>query len=130
VIRSTDGPQEIPGGKVDDTDDSLLLAAARELKEEAGLDAVRVVRKVSQFTFDDERPGRSPVKWLKLIFEMTVNNTDNVVLDPVEHQSHLWATEAEVVNDLVGDVRLAYVSPTNKEVKLEAFRLKGGAQQT
>ena len=107
---------------MDDTDETILHAAARELKEEAGLEATRVVRKVTQFTFRDERPNRPAITWLKLIFEMEVRDSSNVVLDPVEHQKFLFASEDEIVNDLVGDVKLVYVSPPNKAVKLEAFR--------
>lgn len=109
---------------MDDTDESILQAAARELKEEAGLEAIRVLRKVTQFTFTDGRPDGPTITWLKLIFEMEVQESDNVVLDPVEHQNFLFASEEEVVNDLVGDVKLAYISPPNKVVKLEAFRLQ------
>jgi 8-oxo-dGTP pyrophosphatase MutT (NUDIX family) len=115
--------QEIPGGKVDDTDETLLHAAVRELKEETGLTATRVRQKVADFTFSDGRPGRPPVTWLKLIFEMEVEDM-NVFLDPVEHQRYLFASEEEVVNDLVGDVKLVYISPPNKAIKLEAFRLQ------
>jgi 8-oxo-dGTP pyrophosphatase MutT (NUDIX family) len=116
--------QEIPGGKVDDTDETILLAAARELKEEAGLEATRVLRKVTHFTFTDERPGRPTKTWLKVIFEMEVENTNDVVLDPVEHQKFLWASEEEIVNDAVGEVKLRYISPPNKDVKLEAFKMR------
>lgn len=115
--------QEIPGGKVDDTDKSILQAAARELKEETGLSATRVVRRVTQFTFLD-RPGRGEKTWLKLIFEMEVQNTDSISLDPVEHQNYIFATEEEIEADRVGDIKLAYISPPNKAVKLEAFRLR------
>ncbi|KAL6711026.1 hypothetical protein ACN47E_006901 [Coniothyrium glycines] len=118
---------EIPGGKVDDTDRSLLEAAARELKEEAGLDSVRVVGKVSEFSFEDNRPGRRPVKWLKLVFEIEVEDANHVVLDPTEHQQYVWATHGEIMGDLVGKVKLAYVSATNKEVKLQAFKLHAPA---
>jgi 8-oxo-dGTP pyrophosphatase MutT (NUDIX family) len=94
----------------------------RELKEETGLTATRVIRKVSHFTFADGRPEK-PITWLKLIFEMEVKNME-IALDPVEHQQHLFASEEEVKNDLVGDVKLVYISPPNKDVKLEAFRLR------
>jgi hypothetical protein len=57
-----------------------------------------------------------------LIFEIEVKDT-NVTLDPMEHQQYLLASEEEVVKDLVGDVKLAYISPPNKQVKLDAFRL-------
>ncbi|EFQ85492.1 hypothetical protein PTT_19555 [Pyrenophora teres f. teres 0-1] len=111
---------EIPGGKVDDTDETILHAAVRELREEAGLEATRVVRKVTQFTFLDEVPGRPTTTWLKLVFEMEVKQED-VVLDPIEHQKYLFASEDEIVKDKVGDVDLVYISPVNKAVKLEAF---------
>lgn len=114
--------QEIPGGKVDDTDETLIHAAVRELKEETGLTATRVVRKVSQFTFTSGR-GEWQKTWLKLIFEMEVEDL-NVALDPVEHQQYLFASEEEVENEKAGDVKLAYISPPNKHVKLEAFRLQ------
>jgi hypothetical protein len=87
-----------------------------------------VLRKVADFTFADGGPNGSPT-WLKLIFEMEVEDT-NVTLDPVEHQKYLFASEEEIKNDLVGDVKLAYISPPNKDVKLEAFRLQKGALPT
>lgn len=121
--------QEIPGGKIDDTDKTLLHAAVRELKEETGLMATRVRSKVSEFTFEDGRPGRPPVTWLKLIFEVEVKDL-NITLDPVEHQQYLFASEEEVVNDLVGDVKLAYISPPNKRIKLDAFKLQREAIPT
>lgn len=115
--------QEVPGGKVDDTDETLLHAAVRELKEETGLIATRVKRKVAQFTFGDDKPGARKTTWLKLIFEMEVRDLE-VELDPKEHQRYLFASEDEVREDLVGNVKLAYISPPNKTVKLEAFRMQ------
>ncbi|KAF1834075.1 hypothetical protein BDW02DRAFT_354191 [Decorospora gaudefroyi] len=114
----------IPGGKVDDTDETIVQAAVRELKEETGLEATRVVRKVSHFTFGDKRPGRPTKTWLKLVFEVEVQSTDDVVLDPIEHQEFVFASEEDIVNDVVGEARLRYISPANKAVKLEAFRVR------
>jgi 8-oxo-dGTP pyrophosphatase MutT (NUDIX family) len=94
------------------------------LKEEAGLEATRVLRKVTQFTWTDEMPGRTTKTWLKVIFEMEVQNVEDVVLDPVEHQKFMWASEEEIVNDAVGEVKLRYISPPNKAVKLEAFIMR------
>jgi 8-oxo-dGTP pyrophosphatase MutT (NUDIX family) len=111
---------------VDDSDETILHAAARELKEEAGLDTIRILKKVTQFTFLDEKPGRRTTTWLKLVFEMSVQNADNVVLDPIEHQKFLFASEDEIVHDEVGDVKLRYISPENKDVKLEAFKQRRG----
>ncbi|OSS47523.1 hypothetical protein B5807_07516 [Epicoccum nigrum] len=117
---------EIPGGAMDDTDKTILHAAARELKEETGLTAVRAVRKVTQITFTTAGGNRPQRTWLKLIFQFEVDNPDAVVLDPLEHQRFLWVSEEEVVNDLVkeGSTSLEYISQENKAVKLEAFRLQ------
>jgi 8-oxo-dGTP pyrophosphatase MutT (NUDIX family) len=109
---------------VDDSDEDILHAAARELKEEAGLEATRVASKVAQYTFEDVRPGRPTVTWLKLVFEIEVHSTDHVMLDPMEHQKFLFASEDEVAHGLVGNVQLTYISPPNKAIKLEAFRLR------
>ncbi|KAH3915508.1 hypothetical protein HBI56_149330 [Parastagonospora nodorum] len=113
---------EVPGGKVDDTDETLLHAAVRELKEETGLVATRVCGKAAEFTFEDGKPGRRPVIWLKLIFHMEVEKLD-ITLDPVEHQRYLFATKEEIEHELVGDVKLAYISEENKRIKLDAFSL-------
>jgi 8-oxo-dGTP pyrophosphatase MutT (NUDIX family) len=121
-----DKEQEIPGGKVEAGDETILHGAARELREETGLEATRVLRKVGQLTFEDEKVGRPKTTWLKLIFEMEVDRADAVVLDPVEHQRFLFASEDEVVNERAGDVALQYITPPNKAVKLEAFRLRDG----
>lgn len=51
---------------MDDTDETILHAAARELKEETGLTATRVVRKVAQFTFSDGWRNRPTKTWLKV----------------------------------------------------------------
>jgi hypothetical protein len=83
-----------------------------------------VLRKITQFTFVEESPGRPTTTWLKVIFEMDVQNTEYVVLDPIEHQKFLFASEDEIINDRVGDVEIRYISPQNKTVKLEAFRIR------
>jgi len=111
----------MPGGKVDDSDATILHAAARELKEEAGLTATRVVAKVGQFTFEDRRAGGAATTWLKLVFAMEVADARRIVLDPAEHQDHLFATEAEVVAGCVGRVRLAFMSAANQAVTVAAF---------
>ena len=52
-----------------------------------------------------------------------MSNSD-VKLDPIEHQDFLYATEDEITNDKVGDVHLTWITPPNKAMNLEAFRLK------
>ncbi|CAI6337098.1 unnamed protein product [Periconia digitata] len=108
---------EIPGGKVDEPDTTILHGAVRELKEETGLEATRIVRKVGTFEFGD-----GAVRWVKHIFEMEVKSLATLALDPVEHDAYLWASEEEVKAEQVGEVKLKYISPDNKFIKLEAFR--------
>lgn len=65
-----DCTKEIPGGKVDEPDESLLHAAVRELKEESGLEATRIVRQVTDMTFTIPRLKGQIDRWMKLIYEM------------------------------------------------------------
>lgn len=51
---------------MDDTDETILHAAARELKEETGLVPMRVARKVMQFTFADGGKNNPERMWLKV----------------------------------------------------------------
>ncbi|KAF2877470.1 NUDIX hydrolase domain-like protein [Massariosphaeria phaeospora] len=113
---------EIPGGMVDDTDETIIHGAIRELKEETGLTATKVVRKVGEMEFTSDKKDGSEVRWIKHIFEMEFEDIDALVLDPVEHQQHLFATEDEIGSDRVGDIELKYISPPNKVIKLDAFR--------
>lgn len=123
--------KEVPGGKVDEPDVTLLHAAARELKEETGLTAKKVVRKVTEFGWTDVRKKTGQeTNWLKHVFEIEVESLEDLALDEIEHQSFLWATEEEVLQDKVGDVQLTYITPPNKEVKLEAFRKRRDIEQT
>ncbi|KAF2995090.1 hypothetical protein E8E13_003361 [Curvularia kusanoi] len=117
---------EIPGGGMDDTDETILHAAARELKEETGLVPIRIARKVMQIKFADGGKINPERMWLKLIFQFEVDDPSAVVLNPAEHQRFAWASEEEVVNDLLkeGGISLEYISQWNKDVKLEAFRLQ------
>jgi 8-oxo-dGTP pyrophosphatase MutT (NUDIX family) len=57
---------------MDDTDETILHAAARELKEETGLTATRAVRKVTQITFTTGGGNRPQRTWLKVYFSLCV----------------------------------------------------------
>lgn len=120
--------QEIPGGKVDNTDETLLHAVAREVKEETGLDVTRVVRKVGEFGWGEfnKRRGRHVV-WRRLIFEVEVKSLDTLALAPEEHQDYVFATEEEIMADqTTAGVPLSWISLPNKEMNIEAFRLRRG----
>lgn len=113
---------------MDDTDETILHGVVREVKEETGLDVTRIVRKVGEFGFEDySKRRKQQVVWRKLIFEVEVKGMD-VMLDPVEHQDYLFATEEEVMSDKAGETRLTWITLPNKEVNLDAFRLRREAQ--
>lgn len=127
---------ENPGGACDADDETVLHAAARELREEAGLEAARFVRQVGDvFEFRSSR-GK---KIAKVAFEVEVleENGDggdgetehyHVTLDPKEHQDYKWVTEEEVRNGRVGQVQLQFTTPDNRALMLEGFRVRKAQQ--
>ncbi|KAF2748631.1 hypothetical protein M011DRAFT_400032 [Sporormia fimetaria CBS 119925] len=120
---------EIPGGKVDDTDETILHALVREVQEETELKVTRVVRKAAEFGWEDysKRRQRHEV-WWKLIFEVEVEQGVSVKLDPIEHQDYVFATEEEIRADQMTDgVALRWISAPNKEVNLKAFQVRRDA---
>lgn len=117
--------KEIPGGKCDETDETILHGVARELKEETGLNVKRFIRKAGQLDWEDGLPHhRKTERWVKLVFEVEVEVYDPVMLDPLEHQQYCWATEEEVEKEKTDNTTLKYISPPNKTIKLDAFRLR------
>ncbi|KAF2091456.1 hypothetical protein K490DRAFT_31235 [Saccharata proteae CBS 121410] len=110
---------EFPGGSVDDTDSTILHAAARELLEETGFLATAITHQVGAGVYF--ATGRA--KWLKLSFIVIVRGHIPVKLDPIEHQNFLWATEEEIRRGEVGGLHLDFVSPDQVAVMLEGFRI-------
>ena len=60
--------------------------------------------------------------WHKVTFLVEVQDGQAVVLDPDEHQAHVWASEAEARNDKCGHVDIAWTFPEQKDMALEAFK--------
>lgn len=120
---------ETPGGAADPEDASLLGAAARELWEETGLRAGRVVGVVT------EGEGRGPGSmftnrtgrriFCRFAFEVEVEEVgDGVRLDPGEHQDWVWATEGEVREGRVGGREIVVTNGQMMRLILEGFRLR------
>ncbi|KAF2731810.1 hypothetical protein EJ04DRAFT_514289 [Polyplosphaeria fusca] len=113
---------EIPGGGCDDSDESILHAAARELKEEAGLDATcfkQVVGSAHEFS------SRSGKKICKFNFWVETKGLD-VKLDAKEHQRYVWASEEQVKAKKAGyveHVELEFTTQDLEDTVLKSFGL-------
>ncbi|RBQ76622.1 hypothetical protein FVER14953_20090 [Fusarium verticillioides] len=111
------GKWEPTGGACDDCDKSILSAAARELHEEAGLDAKWIggpVNKRHFFTLDDGK------RVCQFNFPVRVDMSNQAVkLSPGEHQRFIWATEEEVKSRKVSDIDIEF---TRDEVREQCWQ--------
>ncbi|KFA65495.1 hypothetical protein S40285_00524 [Stachybotrys chlorohalonatus IBT 40285] len=130
---------EVPGGCADASDASLAAAAARELWEETGLRARRVLCAVGAglprtgdgSCFDAATGvctfGETGDVWGKASFVVDVEQAGaGVVLRPDEHVDWAWVTEDEVRRGMFeeeGRGELDMVSEGVTSTVLEAFRL-------
>jgi 8-oxo-dGTP pyrophosphatase MutT (NUDIX family) len=119
---------EMPGGASEPLDRSLLHCATRELLEEAGLRATRLVRCVDEKSREfDDFPDKGSKRWRLVTFEVEVEVDDRGVvpvrLDPEEHVAFVWAAEEEVRRGRCGDVELDFPEST-RDVVLRAFELR------
>lgn len=121
---SDDDPNkwEPPGGACDDEDETVLHAAARELQEEADLEAAHIGGPVGEphfFTLDDGK--------VVCQFNFAVQPRSSsaaplaVVLTPEEHQHFVWATEIEVKVGKAGCIDLDFTREEVKRTVLLAF---------
>ncbi|KAF3172114.1 hypothetical protein TWF788_009557 [Orbilia oligospora] len=79
---------EVPGGGAEapPIDATLLDSVARELFEETGLVATRIVKLIDTADFQ----GRRGDLWRKFNFEIEVQDSEDVVLQPSEHDEFKW----------------------------------------
>lgn len=113
---------ETPGGACDPEDVSILHGAARELWEEAGLTAVRVGPLVGEGYLFATRAGKRVCKF-NFVVEVEEGKRE-VKLDADEHQAYVWATEEEVREKRVGELKFEFTKKRQEEVILQAFKMR------
>lgn len=119
---------ETPGGACDDTDPTILHAAARELFEEAGLLAKHVCAVVGDPHFFSSRSGKRICKFSFVVEVEGDGDGDGeeveVVMDPKEHQRFVWASEEELRagQGKVGDVKVEFTTREQREIVLAGFQ--------
>ena len=126
---SMPGRWEIPGGGVDDDDESILHAVARELWEEAALTAVSIGPLVGNPHFFESRRGKRICKFNFLVETKSGERTMDVKLDPKEHQRFVWASEGEVRARKVGDLEIEFTMKDLEVTVLEAFWIRREAKE-
>jgi 8-oxo-dGTP pyrophosphatase MutT (NUDIX family) len=117
---------EIPGGACDLIDESILHGIAREVFEEAGLRVTALKHLVGpHVVFKASTHGSI---WCKFSFEVEVESTEVVTLDPDEHQDYLWVTEEECKShrkEREGEVVEFRITTAAQEATiLDGFRLR------
>ncbi|KAM7212599.1 NUDIX hydrolase domain-like protein [Rhypophila decipiens] len=127
---------EIPSGVVSNNpgkDATITQAVARELWEETGFMAKRLVRLVvgpdgqEGFVFSNSTDTKV---FCRYVFEVEVDDLHELKLNPWEHQDYVWASEEEILNlgvegDEEGKERLLELTSEHLgDLILEAFRLR------
>ena len=120
---------EVPGGGCDDEDPSILYSVARELWEEAGLEAKHISSPVGEPHFFQTR-SRRPVCKLNFLVQAQGSANDgqlDVKLDAKEHQDFVWVTEEEVRAGRKGDLKIDFTDEGLAKTILVAFgKIKEG----
>jgi 8-oxo-dGTP pyrophosphatase MutT (NUDIX family) len=107
---------ELPGGRCESHDQSVIAAAARELWEESGLVPNKVIDVVGGYEWLDQ--GQV---WKK--HDGRGHEQPQVIIDPKEQASFLWATREDVIANSCGDVALSWTSNEQRQTVLSAFEL-------
>lgn len=118
---------EPPGGAVDHEDESILHGCARELWEEGGLIAKRIVRIVPADGTGRVFTNRSGTSiFYGFTFEVEIDGDgSNARTDPNEHSQLLWATEEQVKEGKMEDgTPMPITAPQVTALILEAFKLR------
>ncbi|KAI9640857.1 hypothetical protein NHQ30_010698 [Ciborinia camelliae] len=113
---------EPPGGACEDKDESILHAAARELWEEAGLQAARIDGTIGDpyhFTLSD---GKQVCRF-HFVVQLKINGgaLPAVGLNPCEHQRFVWATRDEIRERKANGMVLEFTTREVEQTSLLVF---------
>jgi 8-oxo-dGTP pyrophosphatase MutT (NUDIX family) len=119
---SMPGRWEIPGGGVDDEDESVLHAVARELLEEAGLKARHIGPTIGAPHLFSTKSGKKICKFIFLVqAEPDAEGQLRTSLDSQEHQRFVWASENEVRSGKANGIELPFTTEELRSLVLQAF---------
>ncbi|POS82304.1 hypothetical protein EPUL_006469 [Erysiphe pulchra] len=117
------GRWEIPGGACEATDETILDGMVREMREESGLIVTNVIgvlkNKGKSFT------SRSGKRLLKFEFEVEVEPSNGIQLNPAEHKAFMWITEEEFQARKKDDsnITIQFTTEMQADSVQEAFQL-------
>lgn len=99
---------ELPGGHVEETNETIAHAVAREVVEETSLIVAKIIGEIEPMTWESKT--RSNVQ---LNYVVTVQQGTTVKLNADEHSDWLWVQE--------GQVEALYMTTEMKKVVQDAF---------
>ena len=113
---------EVPGGGCEDDDESILHSVARELWEEAGLEARYIGAPAGNPQLFTSRSGKKVCKFNFVVeTEKVAGQQPAPTLDPKEHQQFVWASEFEVRAKKARGFDLCFTSEELVNTILQAF---------
>lgn len=114
---------ELPGGRCEPSDESIVAAAARELWEESGLVPNKVIDVVGEYEWLDKGEVWKKITFLMGIEDKGGNGQPQVVIDPKEQACSVWATKEDVIANSCGGISLSWTSDEQRQTVLSAFEL-------
>lgn len=123
---------EVPGGACEVSDSTILDSLVREVWEETGLTVTGIFSAVN----DGGKmiSSRKKLRILKYEFEVEVECTDLIRLNPAEHQTFKWVTaeDCELAHHGGGNSpsRVQFTSEYQASTVLESFRQRKERKST